>query len=312
MDHQRLAVNDTIRDVTVYSNEIDFTNATFTLGLRHELMEGIELYSNIGTAWRAPNVAELYSFGYHFSRIQFGLWRYNFEPNITTPIDRVYDESVRQVNSERSLKWVTGMEIKKGNVDAEVVIHANRISDYIFLRPFGITTNVAGTFPFFIYDQTSAIFLGSDIDVRFQHSAEWSSEMKAAYVYASDTDGDQPFIEIPPLQLSYVLDYTKDNWGFELSAVYSGQQWHAPPVFEPISFQNGQAEVAPDQIFDFMAVPQDFVLFGAGVSYELGGLNVTVRADNLFNLSYRRYTDRLRYFSDAQGRNIALAIGYDF
>jgi len=63
LDHQNLSAVDTIRDVTIYSNDINFTNATITLGFRRKINESLSVYSNLGTAWRPPNVSELYSFG---------------------------------------------------------------------------------------------------------------------------------------------------------------------------------------------------------------------------------------------------------
>jgi len=311
-DRQTLSVADTIRDVTIYSNEVQFTNATFTLGFRKEINETLTVFSNIGTAWRPPNVAELYSFGYHFSRIQFGLWRYNLEPQISTPLNRVFDEMDRKVPSERSLKWVSGMEINNDRINAEFIFHVNRINDYIFLRPFGITTNVAGTFPFFIFDQTNALFLGSDWDIRYHHSEHLTSEAKISYVYATETENDQPFIEIPPLNLNYTFEYHKGKWGCGLSLDYMARQWHAPGVIEPAAFRNGGVEVSPDKIFDFMPPPDDYFLVGGKISYKHQLLNVVLQVDNLLHTSYRSYTDRLRYFADAPGRNFSLTVGVDF
>ena len=311
-DYQTLNIVDTIRDVTIYSNEVSFTNATFTLGFRKEINENLSVYSNIGTAWRPPNVAELYSFGYHFSRIQFGLWRYNFEPNIVTPLDRVFDETDREVPSERSLKWVTGVEIKSERFNAEFIFHINRINDYIFLRPYGVTTNVAGTFPYFIYDQTNALFMGSDWDIRYHHSDQLTSEAKVSYIYANETENDQPFIEIPPLNLNYGIEYFKGKWGGGLNLNYMAMQWHAPGVIEPEDFQNGNAEFTPDEIFDFMLPPDDYLLVGGKLSYSHKFLNVEVRVDNLLNTAYRPYTDRLRYFGDSPGRNFALTVDFEF
>jgi iron complex outermembrane receptor protein len=311
-DYQNLNVRDTIRDVTIYSNEVNFTNATFTLGYRRKMNESLSLFSNIGTAWRPPNVSELYSFGYHFSRIQFGLWRYNFEPQITTPLTRVFDETDRQVRSERSLKWVTGAEIRGDKIDAEFIVYVNRINDYIYLRPFGITTNVAGTFPYFIYNQTNALFFGSDWDIRYRHSDNFKSEAKISYVYARETENDQPFIEIPPLNVNYSLEYSKAQWTFEVNLDYMAQQWFAPGVIEPESFQGRGVEVSPDEVFDFMPPPNDFFLIGARMAYEAKMYTVEFNAQNLLNTSYRSYTDRLRYFSNALGRNVSVSFGVDF
>lgn len=311
-DYQKLGVVDTIRDVTFYSNNVNFANATFTLGYRKELNEELSLFTNIGTAWRPPNVSELYSFGYHFSRIQFGLWRYNLDPQISTPLNGVFDETDREVPSERSLKWVTGIEIHNEKIHAEFIMHINRIRDYIYLRPFGVTTNVAGTFPYFIFSQTNAIFLGSDWDVRYRHSDTWTSEAKVSYVYAKETENNQAFIEIPPLNINYNLEYSKGQWQCGLNLDYMARQWHDPMVIEPIAFQNGGVEVNPNEIFDFTEPPSEYFLVGGEISYKYKSLNVELKVRNLLNTDYRRYTDRLRYFSDAPGRNFIFTFSTDF
>lgn len=319
-DYQTLKVADTIRDVTIYANEVDFANATFTLGFRKELNSNWSLFSNIGSAWRPPNVSELYSFGYHFSRIQFGLWRYNVSVdttrdnrvNIRTPLTEVFDETDRSVVSEKSYKWVTGLELKNEKVNAEFIFYVNQINDYIFLRPFGVTTNVAGTFPYFLFDQTNARFIGSDWDIRYHHSPYLTFEVKLSYVHATELENNQPFIEIPPFNANYSIDYLKGRWGGGLSFNYSAQQWNAPPVIQPIEFQRSDVIVDPNQIFDFMAAPDDFLLIGAKMSYQFEGLKAELKVNNLMNTSYRAYTDRLRYYSEAPGRNFLISIGYEF
>lgn len=311
-DYQKLSVIDTIRDVTFYANEVNFANATFTLGYRKKLNEVFSIFTNLGTAWRPPNVSELYSFGYQFSRIQFGLWRYEIDPQIATPIDRVFDETDREVPSERSLKWVSGLEIKDDKVNAEFIVHVNRIKDYIYLRPFGVTTNVAGTFPYFIFSQTDALFFGSDWDIRYRHSDTWASEVKISYVYALETENDQAFVEIPPLNVNYNLAFTKGKWDGGLKLDYMARQWHDPKVIEPIAFQNGGVVVNPDEIFDFTSPPSDFFLVGAQLGYSYKTLSTELKVDNLFNTAYRSYTDRLRYFSDAPGRSFILTLGINF
>ncbi len=312
-DYQTLNVADTIREDFTYENEVVFTNGTFTLGFSKQINESLSLSSNIGSAWRPPNVAELYAFGYHFSRIQFGFWRYDFNPNIYTPVDSVFDQSLRPVPSEKSLKWVTGLELKKPRLTAEWIFYANRINDYIFLRPHGITTNVAGTFPYFLYDQTDALFLGSDLDIRYKHTDALTSEAKISYVFGIETFTNSPFLEIPPLNIDYMLDYKKGVWTYGLNLNFTAKQWNAPPVIEPEDFRTGDTEIDPnDDIFDFMASPDAFLLVGGQIGYQKKHWNISANVDNLLNTTYRVYTDRLRYFADAPGRNFSLSASFKF
>ncbi len=202
-DLQSLKVADTIRDLFIYNNELNFFNATFMMGIKRKINKSLTLFSNIGSAWRPPNVAELYAFGYRYSRMSFGLWRYELTPQIVMPINSVFDKNMREVPSEKSYKWVSGFEWRNSRFNSEFILYRNLINDYIYLRPFGITINVAGTFPFFIYEQTNALLIGVNWDVQYTHSKYFSSELKLSYVYGWERKNSQPLIEVPPLNIDY-------------------------------------------------------------------------------------------------------------
>ncbi|MFY0605825.1 MAG: TonB-dependent receptor [Cyclobacteriaceae bacterium] len=308
LDYQSLDVADSIRDTFSYTNQVDWTNGTFTLGVAHQPNESISLFSNLGSAWRPPNAAELYSFGYHHSRVQFGLWRYNFNPQISTPINQVFDQGDRSVKAERSLKWVTGLEIRKDKFSAEFIAYANHINDFIFLRPFGVTTNIAGTFPYFIYDQTNALLLGSDWNIQINHSDVLESELKVSYVFATERGEQQAFLEIPPLDIHYAAKYSTGAFIFGVNLDYTAKQWNAPSVRNPIAFQSGNAQISQSEIFDFMSPPDGYLLVGASAEFEKKRWKIAAKADNLLNSTYRIYTDRMRYFADAPGRNFVIAL----
>lgn len=312
LDYQALSVSDLVRNSFAYSNEVTYANGTFSLGFTRELSDGFSFFTNLGSSWRAPNVAELYSFGYHNSRLQFGLWRYTLEPKIATPQDAVLDENDRPVPAEQGFKWVAGLELKKTRTTAEFILFANQINNFIFQRPFGISTGSAGTFPYFFYDQTDAVFLGSDWDVRYQHNDKMTSEIKISYVYAYTTENNQALLEVPPLNLTYQLESKAGNWSYGLLLNYTAKQWNAPPVTEPIAFQNGEASIDRSVIFDFMSPPDAFALLGVKVGYEKNRWSARLQVDNLLNTPYRIYTDRLRYFADAPGRNIRLGVEFTF
>ncbi|MEM0939380.1 MAG: TonB-dependent receptor [Bacteroidota bacterium] len=312
-DFQSLSATDTIREVEVYSSKTNFSNFTFTLGVRKQINESLSFFSNLGSAWRPPNVAELYAFGYHHSIVQFGLWRYEvFPESDSISTSRVLDQSDKSVASEKSIKWVSGIEVKKAKTKAEFIFYANHINDYLFMRPYGVTINIAGTFPYFIYDQIDAFFLGSDWDIQFNHTKLLSSEIKMSYVYAIERENQQALLEIPPLNINYAVDLKKGNWGYGLNLNYTARQWHAPSVINPINFQEGNVEINRDEIFDFMSPPNNYFLIGGKIMYKKNHWNVELSADNLLNSSYRVYTDRLRYYADAPGRNFSFAFEYKF
>ncbi|MEM8893036.1 MAG: TonB-dependent receptor [Bacteroidota bacterium] len=313
-DFQSLNVIDTIdRYDYIYDNEVNFSNTTYTLGIRKELSEGVTVFSNIGYAWRPPNVAELYSFGYRYARLQYGLWRYEFAPGLVTPPDSVFDQTLRDVESERGVKWISGLELRKQRLTADFIFYVNQISNYIFLRPYGVSTTVAGVFPFFLYEQTDAVFYGTDWDVRYKHNKSFTSEVGVSYVHANSVERKQPLLEIPPLNIRYTLEYNNGPWNAGLTVNYTAEQWNAPPVIDPGEIQGGNVEIDRNTvIFDFMAPPDDYLILGTNISYRKNAWNAAFTIDNVLNTSYRIYTDRLRYFADAPGRNFMLALEYSF
>src|SRR5690606_2903139 len=69
--------------------------------------------------------------------------------------------------------------------------------------------------------------------------------------------------------------------------------------------------------FDLLPPPDGYALVDveAGCGRKLGddaALHLRVGVHNLFNVSYRNYTNRLRYFTDEAGRNFVVSLKYSF
>ena len=65
-------------------------------------------------------------------------------------------------------------------------------------------------------------------------------------------------------------------------------------------------------IFDFMPPPDNYFLVGAKINFKQKAWSATAKIDNLLNTNYRNYTDRLRYYADAPGRNLSFSLNYKF
>jgi len=294
----------------IFLNELTYHNATFTIGFLQKLNEKWAVNSNIGTAWRPPNVSELYSFGKHQFNVEYGLWRYELDENGAISTSGVLNNSDKPIKSERGIKWIAGVAHTTAKLQVEVVPYVNYLRNYFFTRPYGITNTTRGPFPYFIHDQTNALFTGVDVDVRVVHTAMLESEVKAAYVYATDLERDQPFLEIPPMNISYAISAVKKSWKASLTSEWTTRQQHAPRVIEPLAFLDPNAEIDRNGTFDFMAAPAGYVLLHARVQFQRGNWKGQLEINNLLNTDYRSYTDRLRYFADDLGRNVRLGVNY--
>ncbi|MEL7148801.1 MAG: TonB-dependent receptor, partial [Bacteroidota bacterium] len=141
----------------LFRNELNFQNVTMTLGFKRDISESLSFNSNLGSAWRPPNVSELYAFGKHEFIIEYGLWRYSVDENDEITTREILTEEDRPITPEKGFKWTNTLSYFTDKVDGELTVYANYIENFINTRPRGITNTVRGAFPFFVYEQSNAI-----------------------------------------------------------------------------------------------------------------------------------------------------------
>ncbi len=322
-DYQHSSIRGRQPNNDIYSNELTFQNATATIGLVKKLGSAT-LRTNVGSAWRPPNISELYSFGRHRSAFEYGIWRYvvNETGRVNTR-GVILTERERDAPPEMGLKWVSSYHLKKKNWDAEITAYINYLQNYFFSRPFGITNTVRGAYPFFIYDQSDAVFTGIDASTIIKHDTRWRSAVRGSYLYARDIENDDYFIGLPPMNLSYEIRYNHGRWGsfkgteLALGLDYNFRQFHAPrtvTIREILDAAQNDQNIfeMDDSNFDFQDPPEGYLLinFTARTNYRAFDFLFTV--ENLLNTSYRNYTDRFRYFADDLGINFRLSLSYNF
>ncbi|MEL6142222.1 MAG: TonB-dependent receptor, partial [Bacteroidota bacterium] len=309
-------------DNSIYRNTIIYKNFSGTLGLKTKLGEYATFQSNIGTAWRAPNVAELYRFGQHTFFLEYGLWRYTIDDrfDFITTSQGILTQEDRPVPSEVGYKWINTYSINKPNFQAEITGYINYIENYIFAKPGGVTRNPRGFFVFNIYDQTDALFWGVDFKTEWKHSTTFSSTLQGSYLWSKQTDVNDFFVGQPPAQIGYALNYKPkisflDHTDIGIAFDYTFEQFQHPRILTVEEFLNSfQTDLvrfeddAPD--FDILPPPPGFLLTDFSWKSSIKKLDVQFQVRNVFNTSYRVYTDRIRYFADDLGRNLILSLTY--
>jgi iron complex outermembrane receptor protein len=305
----------------IYRNEYTYQNFTGTLGWLYEIRDGLTFRSNIGSAWRPPNISELYSFGKRLYSVEYGLWRYEINEQGTVTTRGVQDQESQPVPSEVGYKWLNSLTGRQDRVQYELTGYLNIINNFIFQVPAGITNTVRGAFPYFIYKQEDAIFWGFDGDVRFNQSSAWTHTLSASYLWAGEAGNNDLFIGIPPANVNYAMTYRlpKELFGANVSinasAEYMFRQFREPRVLTPTQLLEAGAN--GDNIFtnntsefDLLPVPEGFLLLDADVSVNWTQSSLVLGGQNLLNTSYRFYTDHMRYFADQAGINIFLSYTY--
>lgn len=309
-------------DNTIYNNEVVYKNFSGTIGIKAQLSEHITFQTNLGTAWRAPNVAELYRFGQHAFYLDYGLWRYTVDEqyDFVTTSEGILTEEDRAVPSEVGYKWINTFTVNRPKFRSEITGYVNYIDNYIFSKAAGITTTTRGSFIFNIYDQTNALFWGIDLYNEWNHSATFASVLKGSYLWSKQADDNDFFVGQPPAQINYALSYQPsisflDKTEFEIGFNYTFEQWQHPQIFTVEEFlYSFQTEIdrfkdeAPD--FDILPPPPGYFLTNFSWKSSYKKLNWQFLVRNIFNSSYRVYTDRLRYFADDLGRNFIFSLNY--
>ncbi len=263
--------------------DLSYRNFTAFLGGYYQISENLEFSSNIGSAWRPPNVNELFSQGLHHGAAAVEIGDQNLQ-------------------SEKSLKWVNSLEFSGKKSLFEITIYANKIKNYIYLNPTGETySSLRGTFNVYEYLQANAILYGLDFSGSYEFSEQFIGYVKGAIVRARNLDEDNFFPFIPSDRM---------DWGFSYSFGENNQNNKITVSNQLVAKQKRE----PD--FDLAPAPSAYALFALGymkkVTFGQNNLNAGLQVNNIFNTSYKEYMNRFRYFTDDIGRNIQLKINYLF
>lgn len=267
--------------------EHTFNNHALSFGASWSVKDSLDIRFNMSSAFRPPQVSELYSEGLHHGAAAIELG----------------DAALR---SERSLKAVLDLDATscKGRLTTAVTVYADRIHDFIYLRPVGTELTVRGAFPVFQYVSTQAMLTGLDASATYHFTKDWSWEVRGSTVRGRDQRTDEWLFLMPSDRLENTITHTfaaRGPWsGISVSAI-------STVVLQQSRIPYG---------VDFTTPPPGYHLVGcqASATRSMGKhqLRFGLRGSNLFNVAYRDYMDRFRYYADARGLDLNLWITWTF
>ena len=272
----------------LYGGHHVFSNFSYNLGTSYRFNEQLKLTSNLGLAWRAPHVHELYSNGNELGSGMF-----------------VMGDST--MHSEQSTKWVTSLSYRSAFAEVRVDAYLQWINGYIYDEPLKgrYVTVISGSYPLFQYKQTDAFFRGIDFDVRLRPIQHVEYHLLSGLIWANEKQTGNYLPYIPSARFDHDI-----TW--EGIRVGKGNAWLQ--LKHRLVLKQTRFNPANDLI-DF--TPPTYNLFGleAGIDWPLGERNklrMLLAADNLFNKEYKEYTNRSRYYAHDMGRDIRFSIGWVF
>lgn len=272
----------------LYGGHHVFSNFSYNLGTSYRFNEQLKLTSNLGLAWRAPHVHELYSNGNELGSGMF-----------------VMGDST--MHSEQSTKWVTSLSYRSAFAEVRVDAYLQWINGYIYDEPLKgrYVTVISGSYPLFQYKQTDAFFRGIDFDVRLRPIQHVEYHLLSGLIWANEKQTGNYLPYIPSARFDHDLTWEDIRVG-------KGNAWLQ--LKHRLVLKQTRFNPANDLI-DF--TPPTYNLFGleAGIDWPLGERNklrMLLSADNLFNKEYKEYTNRSRYYAHDMGRDIRFSIGWFF
>lgn len=261
--------------------DLSYQNFSAFFGGLYQLSPYFSFTSNLGTAWRPPNVNELFSQGLHHGAAAVELGDAN-------------------LNSEKSIKWVNGFEYEGNDATIELTTYVNQINDYIYLNPTGDTfVSLRGTFNVYEYLQANALFYGLDLSGTYTFTKYLNGYFKGSIIRAKNTDSQTYFPFIPSDRMDWGISYSfgeKEN-RITLSNMLVARQKREP-------------------VFDLAPAPEGYALLNLAyhkkIDFASNLLHISFQVNNLLNTEYKEYMNRFRYFTADMGRNIQLKLNYQF
>ena len=303
----------------IFRDEHSLNNVTFSFGYENKISDSFSFRTNLGSAWRTPNMAELYSFGSHGFKNSFGLLRYYYNEDQELRTDKVILMSESLLSSEKSLKFINEFDYDSDKNNVKITLFSNYILNYVFERPIGLYGTIRGPMPYFIFDQSDVLFVGSDVTLKRKISENFNSSVTLNYLWSNNLDNNGNLINQPPVRVDKKLVFETDRfWKFDYSEVslspsYTFRQSQAPMTISPESLINGENNITPDtNIFDFKDAPDGYFLLDFSWKIDIKDFSASIMVTNVLNKKYRNYLNSMRYFADEMGRNFIFNLSYTF
>ena len=246
---------------------------------------GLAFAGNLGRAFRAPTLFELFTNGPHLGENRFEIGLPNAKPEVS-------------LNADASVR------VESGRLHGEVAVYQNRIDNFLYIQATGNTVDVVDpdggaivTLDEYRYVQTAhASLRGVDLAVEAEALASLTIRTRFDVVRGTNEQTRTPLPLMPA---------PRGDIEAELHTVPSAANRAYVGVGTELVAK--QDRLGP---FDTPTGAYALVHFTAGLTRELVGrpFSLDVRVLNAANTRYRDFLSRYKAFAFGQGRNIVIRL----
>ncbi|MDT0631366.1 TonB-dependent receptor [Rubrivirga sp. S365] len=262
-----------------------YTALTGAVGAAWQLRPDLSVAANLGRAFRAPILQELFGNGVHEGTLRFERGNAALAPETSLALDGV-------------VRYLTP------HVYAEVSGFVNAIGGYITPRATGGVDPESG---FQVYDfvQSDARLVGAEarLDVHPHALHGLGVHLAGDVTRGTDTDADRPLPFVPPARLQTAVEYRAGRLGPARDV-----EARIGPTFVAAQRRADLPEEVPTDAYTVWSA-------SASASFAVGGAVVTptLAVDNLTDATFVDPLSRYRPFGvPAPGRSVRLALRASF
>lgn len=278
-----------------------FSNISGAIGVAHDLSEKLTIKFNIARGFRAPNMAELASFGAHggTNRFEYG------------------NESLI---SEKSLQFDAAIEWNNEHMSVAGNVFYNTVNDYIFYQKLtaksggdSIIVENGDDLYAFAFRQKDAHLYGAELNVDFHpHPLDWLhvensvSLIRGQFNEALDGSTNLPGIPSARLLSEIRIEMLKKSKAIRNS-------------FINFQLDNVFAQNNPFVGYNTETVTSAYTLLNIGFSTQVQRknktlFNVSLVGQNMADVAYQNHLNRLKYgpTNEATGRMGVFNMGRNF
>ncbi|MEZ4425796.1 MAG: TonB-dependent receptor [Gemmatimonadota bacterium] len=241
------------------------------------LTGNLSVAANVGRAFRAPNLFELFTNGPRLGEARYEIG----DPELTPETS---------VNLDGSVRW------DSPRVHAELSGYHNRIDDFVFVAPTGEFRNGLRVFR---YAQANAELDGGEALVRVRPTDLLTLEARFDAVEGRRVASDEPLPFIPPPHAAFEAELHPGHWTTAFTHPRIGVEVEAVAEKE-------------DAAANELATGGHAVLnLDLGGELHLGArdFNVDLQVRNVTNAEYRSFLSRYKEFASDPGRSVVLLVG---
>ncbi|UZH55137.1 TonB-dependent receptor [Salinimicrobium tongyeongense] len=268
-------------ETEVAALERDFNSYNGALGVKVDLTPNLTSRLNLATGFRAPNLAELTSYGSHHGTNRFEIGN-------------------RDLENEQNYQLDLALEYRNQHFELSANAFYNSINNYIFLNPTG---EFMDENPVFEYLQNNAKLYGGEVGLHIHpHPLDWLHfESNYELVIGEQDNGDY----LPLIPAQSVLNTI---W-VELADKETLKDTYVSLSLKSVFDQNNTG------FFETETPGYSLLNAGIGTSIAMGTARVQVKlaGTNLLNKTYISHLSRLKPDGiPNMGRNISFGLGVKF